>query len=145
MAGRAHPKRKTKDAGDSHSRIPSPFTCPDCQGTLFLVGEHDYVRFRCRIGHLYSPENMFAAQSENVERLMWSATRALEEQSEYTSQMARQIAKTSASLAREYQSLSRDSHRKAEALRSLIESDPEQNASTSEAKTHKDRSARGQK
>lgn len=124
MAGRAHPKRKAKDAGDSHSRIPSPFTCPDCQGTLFLVGEHDYVRFRCRIGHLYSPENMFAAQSENVERLMWSATRALEEQAEYTRQLAAQVIKISAPLAREYQAISREAHRKAEALHHLIVDDP---------------------
>lgn len=129
MAGRAHPKRKTKDADDAQSRIPSPFTCPDCQGTLFLVSEHDYVRFRCRIGHLYSPENMFEAQSENVERLMWSATRALEEQAEYTGQMAGQFATTSASLAREYQALSREAQRKAEVLHHLIVDDPPKKAS----------------
>lgn len=146
MAGRAHPKRKTKDASDSHSRIPSPFTCPDCQGTLFLVSEHDYVCFRCRIGHLYSPENMFEAQSENVERLMWSATRALEEQAEYTRQMAGQVAKTSAPLAREYRAISREAHRKAEALHHLIVDDsPRKEASRSGAKMHKSRSARGQR
>ena len=128
MAGRAHPKRKIKDVDDAHSRIPTSFTCPDCQGTLFLVRENDYVRFRCRIGHLYSPENMFEAQSENVERLMWSAARALEEQAEYTSQMAGQVAKSSAALAREYQAISRNAMRKAEVLRNLILGDAPQRA-----------------
>lgn len=145
MAGRAHPKRKFKDADNAHSRIPSPFTCPDCQGTLFLVNENDFVRFRCRIGHLYSPENMFEAQSDNVERLMWSATRALEEQAEYTSQMAGRVAKTSAVLAREYHALSRNSLRKADVLRNLIVDDTPPTASTSAAKTHKGRSARAQR
>ncbi|HEV2135313.1 MAG TPA: hypothetical protein VGR47_13850 [Terracidiphilus sp.] len=126
MAGRAHLKRKIKDADDAHSRIPSSFTCPDCQGTLFLVRENDFVRFRCRIGHLYSPENMFEAQSENVERLMWSAARALEEQADYTSQMAEKVARTSAGLAREYQAISRDARRKAEVMHKLIVDDPPQ-------------------
>lgn len=128
MAGNAHPKRKIKGADGAHPRIPSSFTCPDCQGTLFLVRENDYSRFRCRIGHLYSPESMFEAQSDNVERLMWSAARALEEQAEYTSQMAGQIAKTSADLARDYQAISRNAQRKAGVLHNLIVDDPPQKA-----------------
>lgn len=128
MAGRAHPKRKFKDADDAHSRTPSSFTCPDCQGTLFLVRDQDFVRFRCRVGHLYSPESMLEAQSENVERLMWAAARSLEEHAEYTRQMAGQIARTSASLAREYQSLSRASQRKAEIMRNLITGESDRKA-----------------
>lgn len=129
MAGRAHPKRTVNDEADGHARIPSSFTCPDCQGTLFLVSENDFTRFRCRIGHLYSPENMFEAQSDNVERLLWSARRALEEQAEYTSQMAGHIGKTSASLAREYHAISRSAQKKAEVLHKLIVDDPPQIAS----------------
>lgn len=129
MAGRAQTKRNREDTADTRGRIPTAFTCPDCEGTLFLVRENDYVRLRCRIGHLYSPESMFAAQSANVERLMWSATRALEEQSEYTRQMAGHVARTSAALARDYQTISRNSHRRAEALRNLIQDQPPQKPS----------------
>ena len=125
MAGKTHPKHKPKAAGNGHSdRMPSSFTCPDCEGTLFLVRDYQLMQFRCRIGHLYSPESMLDAQTENVERLMWSATRALEEHAEYTAQMAGQVERTSASLAREYQAISRSSQQKAEAMRKLIMEEP---------------------
>ncbi|HEV2325363.1 MAG TPA: hypothetical protein VGS10_15530 [Terracidiphilus sp.] len=125
MAGKAHLKPKTKTVEDTSRRIPTSFTCPDCQGTLFLVSDHEFKQFRCRIGHLYSPESKLDAQSDNVERLMWSATRALEEQAEYTSQLAGQVARTSASLAREYKGISRSAQQKAGVLRQLIEDPPE--------------------
>lgn len=68
MAGKAHPKNRDKAAGNGHSgRVPSSFTCPDCQGTLFIVSDHQLMQFRCRIGHLYSPESMLDAQTDNVE------------------------------------------------------------------------------
>lgn len=125
MAGKAHSKHKAKAAGDGHSgQTPSPFTCPDCQGTLFLVRDHELMRFRCRIGHLYSPESMLDAQTDNVERLLWSATRALEEHAEYTGQLAGQVTRTSASLARECQAISRSSEQKAAAMRKLIMEEP---------------------
>lgn len=125
MAGKAHPKNRAKNAGDGHSgQTPTAFTCPDCQGTLFLVRDHRLMQFRCRIGHLYSPESMLDAQTENVERLMWSAARALEEHAEYTGQLAGRVARTSASLAREYQAISRTSVQKAESMRKLIMEEP---------------------
>ena len=53
------------------------------------------------------------AQSDNVERLMWAAARSLEEQSEYTDQLAVQMASISATLSREYRGLSRSALHKA--------------------------------
>ena len=109
-----------------HDGEPSVFTCPDCQGTLFLLRERQLIRFKCRIGHIYSPESMMEAQDDNVERLMWSATRALEEQSEYISQMADQIAKAANPKgARQYRAKSKSALQKAEKLRKLLTTDPE--------------------
>jgi two-component system chemotaxis response regulator CheB len=128
MADKAHPKTRGKTVGHGHSgRVPSSFTCPDCQGTLFLVRDHQMMQFRCRIGHLYSPESMLDAQTENVERLMWSAMRALEEHAEYTGQLGGKVERISASLAREYQAISRSSQQKAEAMRKLIMEEPTRN------------------
>jgi len=82
------------------------------------------IRFQCRIGHLYSPESMLEAQDDNVERLMWSATRALEEQAEYISQMADQIAKASDQpTADGYAAKSRSAMEKARKLRLLLDTD----------------------
>ena len=107
-----------------HDGKPSVFTCPDCQGTLFIVRQGKLIQFRCRIGHLYSPESMLEAQDDNVERLMWSAIRALEEQSEYISNMAGQIAKADdQKRAVDYANKSRSSLQKAEKIRALLTAD----------------------
>jgi len=107
-----------------HEGEPSVFTCPDCQGTLFIVHHSELVRFQCRIGHKYSPESMMEAQDENVERLMWSAIRALEEQSEYISQMAQQIAKMDdGHHVGEYVQKSHAALQKAQEIRKLLTSD----------------------
>ena len=56
------------------------FTCPECSGTLWEVDEDGILRYRCRVGHVYSLEALRAAQGESVESALWIAMRALEEQ-----------------------------------------------------------------
>src|SRR5262249_39934769 len=58
---------------------PSMFTCPDCSGTLWEVQEGDLLRFRCRVGHAFSPESMRDGYTESIEGALWSAVRILEE------------------------------------------------------------------
>jgi len=43
------------------------------------IKEGELVRFRCRVGHAYSPESLLAAQSNGIEAALWTALRALEE------------------------------------------------------------------
>ncbi len=58
---------------------PSAFSCPDCHGVLWEVPDGPLVRFRCRVGHAFSPESLAAVQEESVEDALWVAYRALEE------------------------------------------------------------------
>ncbi len=58
---------------------PSAFTCPECSGTLWELKDGHLIRYRCRVGHAYSAQSMFEAQSEAVETALWVAVRALEE------------------------------------------------------------------
>lgn len=59
--------------------VPSPFSCPDCGGVLAEYYDGDLLRFRCQIGHAYSPESVIASQIDALEYSLWAAYRALNE------------------------------------------------------------------
>jgi two-component system chemotaxis response regulator CheB len=66
----------------------APLSCPECHGSLW---EHDVdgvLRFRCRIGHIYSAESMLAMQTDAVDRALWAALRALEERAALTRKLS---------------------------------------------------------
>jgi two-component system chemotaxis response regulator CheB len=59
---------------------PSAYSCPDCGGVLWEIDDAgEYTRYRCRVGHAFSPETMISAQSEQLEEALWSAVKTLEE------------------------------------------------------------------
>lgn len=66
----------------------SVFTCPECHGTLWEADERGIVRFRCRVGHVYSVESMLAAQTDSVDRALWTALRSVEERAALTHRLA---------------------------------------------------------
>jgi two-component system chemotaxis response regulator CheB len=53
--------------------------CPDCNGKLTVSQLGAVQRFHCQVGHAFSTASIAAAQSEQVERALWSSVRALEE------------------------------------------------------------------
>jgi two-component system chemotaxis response regulator CheB len=67
---------------------PSNFGCPGCGGVLSDIRDGELVRFRCRVGHAYSPETLLAEQSEALEGALWAALRALEENASLAGQLA---------------------------------------------------------
>jgi two-component system chemotaxis response regulator CheB len=59
---------------------PSAYSCPDCGGVLWEINDAgEYTRYRCRVGHAFSPETMISAQGEQLEEALWSAVKTLEE------------------------------------------------------------------
>lgn len=80
-----------------HSRekpgVPSRFSCPECHGVLWEIDDEDMIRFRCRVGHAYSPEALLASQSDSVEEALWAGLRSLEENAALMSRMAKNMRK----------------------------------------------------
>jgi two-component system chemotaxis response regulator CheB len=67
---------------------PSPFTCPECNGSLWEVRQGAVVRYTCRVGHSYSEDAMVIEQGSAVEAALWSALEALEERAEFLQRVA---------------------------------------------------------
>jgi two-component system, chemotaxis family, protein-glutamate methylesterase/glutaminase len=54
--------------------------CPECGGVLAEVSLPTVSWFQCHVGHQYGPASLAAAQADSVERKLWAALAALEEQ-----------------------------------------------------------------
>jgi two-component system chemotaxis response regulator CheB len=61
------------------SARPSGFSCPSCSGVLFELDGEPAPRYRCRVGHAWSPGTLVAEQAITVEEALWVALRTLEE------------------------------------------------------------------
>jgi two-component system chemotaxis response regulator CheB len=54
---------------------PSHISCPDCGGVLNQIALDNEVRFRCQVGHAFTPIGLAEAQSEELERALGVAAR----------------------------------------------------------------------
>jgi two-component system chemotaxis response regulator CheB len=77
-------------SGDTFDR-PITITCPDCGGALRRSATGSMVKFGCHIGHTYTAEAMAAAQFDDMEKVMRSAERILNERAEFCRQMAERL------------------------------------------------------
>lgn len=58
---------------------PSIFSCPTCGGVLVEYYDEALLRYRCQVGHVYSPESFLAEQAEAHDTALWAAFRSLNE------------------------------------------------------------------
>jgi two-component system, chemotaxis family, protein-glutamate methylesterase/glutaminase len=61
------------------SARPSGFSCPDCHGVLFELDGEPAPRFRCRVGHAWSPRSLATEQALEMDQALWVALRTMEE------------------------------------------------------------------
>ena len=78
------------------------FGCPECGGVLQPIDEGSWLRFRCMVGHAYSPEALLDAQADSLESALWSAVRNLEERSELLRRLADRTASNAPDAADRY-------------------------------------------
>ncbi|HXH12445.1 MAG TPA: chemotaxis protein CheB [Alphaproteobacteria bacterium] len=57
----------------------SPYTCPECHGSLVQLRDGDITRFRCHTGHAFSMNSLLAEVSESLETSLGNTQRVLNE------------------------------------------------------------------
>ena len=72
----------------------TPFTCPECGGSLRMVHEFGTERFRCRVGHGFSADRLMLGKHDAVEAALWAAIVALEEKSDLSRRIIRRLEQT---------------------------------------------------
>lgn len=101
--------------------VPSGVSCPDCNGVLYELEDAEALRYRCRVGHAWSPGSLEAAKDQEVEDAIWVAVRNLEERTA----MYRELAGRSRSSGRQrsaefYEERWQEASRAAEVIRGLL-------------------------
>ncbi|MDE3087545.1 MAG: chemotaxis protein CheB [Acidobacteriota bacterium] len=95
------------------------FTCPECGGTLWLVGDHP-VRFRCRVGHTFSSDSLAVGKQDAVESALYAAVVALEERADLARRLLRRLAPSRGDrLRRRYEGQIEQAERGAATLRRM--------------------------
>jgi two-component system chemotaxis response regulator CheB len=71
---------------------PGIFVCPECHGPLQEVDESGILQFRCRVGHVFSPESLQAEKDLDIERSLFVALQVVEDGAGLARRLARQAA-----------------------------------------------------
>ena len=121
------PKRDPAEGGahDIHQADrmgpPSPFTCPDCGGTLWQAEDGELLQFHCHVGHRYTGDGLVGAQDGALEQALWTALRALEENTELRRRMARRAHERGLSLiAESYEEQAHETEERAFTIRRVL-------------------------
>jgi two-component system chemotaxis response regulator CheB len=103
-----------------HEGKPSTFGCPECGGALWEMREGELIRYRCRVGHAFSPETLLSEQSHSIETALWSALRALEEAQSLSEGIARRMSARRLTAAHKFAERARDARESAAVIRRLL-------------------------
>ena len=69
----------------------TPYTCPECGGTLWEIQEGDVIKLRCRVGHSYTEESYGHEKAVSLEAALWTACTALVEKADFSRRLAKRL------------------------------------------------------
>jgi two-component system, chemotaxis family, protein-glutamate methylesterase/glutaminase len=100
---------------------PSAFSCPECSGVLWEIQDGDLVRYRCRVGHAFSPDSMQQGQMEEIESALWLAVKTLQESITLSKKLMERASQRSlTSVAAHWEERIKTAEEKIEVLRRIL-------------------------
>jgi two-component system chemotaxis response regulator CheB len=106
---------------DQTNAVPAGLGCPSCHGALFELPGQPKPRFRCRVGHAWTAENLLDEQAAALEGALWIALRSLEEKSSLSRRMADAARERGSGLiAERYDASGAETEQAGRLIRSLI-------------------------
>jgi len=80
----------TKEFLENVEKIGSrtTYTCPDCNGAIWQIGDEEPLKLRCHVGHSFTGEVFSTEQTHNIDSSLWSAIRIMEEKVTFSRQLA---------------------------------------------------------
>lgn len=110
------------DGGRSQADDITPFTCPECGGTLWMRTELGAERLRCRVGHSFSLQSLLIGKQDALEAALWAAIVALEERRDVTRRILSRVEDAGATRrAEHYRRQADETSKMVEMLRATIE------------------------
>jgi two-component system, chemotaxis family, protein-glutamate methylesterase/glutaminase len=106
---------------DVMSLGPAGLACPSCHGALFELAGEPTPRYRCWVGHAWSPQSLLDEQAAAFEGALWMALRSLEEKAS----LARRLRTTAdergdARTAERYETMNEEAEQAGRLIRELI-------------------------
>jgi two-component system chemotaxis response regulator CheB len=105
---------------DEIGAAPAGFGCPSCGGSLFQIDETPVPRYRCRVGHAWSPESLLDEQAIALEGALWTALRALEEKSALSRRMSTSGLRRHSATGTRFRGMAEEAEAAGAAIRQLI-------------------------
>lgn len=100
---------------------PTTLSCPECGGGLSEIHDGAALRFRCQVGHAYSPDSMEEAQAEAMEKALWVALRTHEDRVELFRRLGNHATERGRNhLATDWNQQMQEARKNAELLRTVL-------------------------
>jgi two-component system, chemotaxis family, protein-glutamate methylesterase/glutaminase len=104
------------------AEVATRLTCPDCGGVLIEHEEQGIQRYRCSVGHAFSPESLQVEHAHMLERTVWAAARIVDDRAALMRDMARRAERRGQQGARRrYLERAAEMQEHASVLRALVE------------------------
>jgi two-component system chemotaxis response regulator CheB len=98
----------------------SPFTCPECHGSLWEINDGSMLRYRCHVGHAFTAETVLSARAVEVDRILETLLRSHQERAALVRRLAQKEREEGRdSLAEQFEARALEYEHDAEVVRRL--------------------------